>query len=211
MGAARMKPARLDADDLGDPAACELRERLRHRVRGLAERARVAEQRGDVLEHDAGLREVGDVADEALRRPGRPGNTMRAVGRRHISTLGSRHYPRRRVGVCGQELDLRKRAAMEQPDDRVRRARRVRRRRVRRGLGTLAFLAVAAAICRHRVLGGVKESGDDSRSVASQSTSRDHHTADSPAGPFKVTDGVNVRTGPGTSFPESRPSTWARK
>ena len=71
---------------------------------------------------------------------------------------------------------------------------------MRRGLGTLAFLAVAASIFAI-AYSAVSESGDDSRSVASQSTFATTTPPIPPAGPFKVTDGVNVRTGPGTSFP----------
>ena len=71
---------------------------------------------------------------------------------------------------------------------------------MRRGLGTLAFVAAAAAVFTI-AYSALSDSGDDRRSVASQSTFATTTPPIPPAGPFKVTDGVNVRTGPGTSFP----------
>ena len=59
-GAAQNEAARLDAGDLVDLHASP---GLHHLVDGAAERARIAEQRGDVAEHDAGLGIVGDRAD----------------------------------------------------------------------------------------------------------------------------------------------------
>src|SRR5215471_5166972 len=58
--AAQNKAARLDAGDLVDLHA---RPRLHQLVDGAAEGARIAEQRGDVAEDDAGLGIVGDAAD----------------------------------------------------------------------------------------------------------------------------------------------------
>ena len=50
--AAQDEAARFDARDLVDPHAGI---RLHHLVHGTAERARIAEQRGDVAEHDPWL------------------------------------------------------------------------------------------------------------------------------------------------------------
>ena len=55
--------ARLDPEDLGHAPAVEVvAERVDHEAIGLG----VAQQRRDVLEHDARTREVGDVADVLL-------------------------------------------------------------------------------------------------------------------------------------------------
>jgi hypothetical protein len=58
-GAAQNEAARLDAGDLVDFAAGPWLHQL---IDGLAEGARVAEQRGDVAEHDPGLGIVRDGA-----------------------------------------------------------------------------------------------------------------------------------------------------
>ena len=56
--------ARLHADHEVDLRAADL---LGHAVDHLAERVRLLEERGDVVEADARLREVGDLADEAAQ------------------------------------------------------------------------------------------------------------------------------------------------
>ena len=62
--AADDEAARLDAGDLVDLAAGP---RLHQFIHGAAERARIAEQRGDVAEHDAGLGIVRDRADRGTQ------------------------------------------------------------------------------------------------------------------------------------------------
>jgi hypothetical protein len=62
--AAEDEAARLDAGDLVDLHAGP---RLHQFVDGAAEGARVAEQRGDVAEHDAGLRVIRDRADRSAQ------------------------------------------------------------------------------------------------------------------------------------------------
>ena len=55
-----MKPARLRGHDQLDLEPARV---LGERAHGMVERPRVHEQRRDVLEDDAGLREVGHVTD----------------------------------------------------------------------------------------------------------------------------------------------------
>ena len=62
-GAAEDEAARLDARDLVDLAAGPGLHQL---VDGAAERPRIAEKRGDVAKHDAGLGIVRDAADRGL-------------------------------------------------------------------------------------------------------------------------------------------------
>src|SRR6185503_854453 len=63
-GGAEDEPAALDADDEIDPL---VPEREREAVDGGAEAGRVLHQRGDVVEEDAGLGEIGDVANLAFQ------------------------------------------------------------------------------------------------------------------------------------------------
>jgi hypothetical protein len=77
---------------------------------------------------------------------------------------------------------------------------RARRRRRRRTIGTLLFLAVAIGIfaAAYFVFVGTDDSSDRAAttSIAVTTTS-----VPKPAGPYRVTTGVNVRQGPGTTFP----------
>jgi uncharacterized protein YgiM (DUF1202 family) len=80
---------------------------------------------------------------------------------------------------------------------------RAHRRRVRRALGVLAFIVVAIvilAIAVMAVTGDGSSSGHANdvtpRAVTTVAAPRPDH----PAGPYKVTDGVNVRAGPGTNY-----------
>jgi hypothetical protein len=88
---------------------------------------------------------------------------------------------------------------MVQPDDGGRRRRRARRRRLRRVFGTLVFLAIGVGICALAYF-TFKGSDDDSAEPVSSTVLATTTPPIPPAGPFKVTDGVNVRKGPGTSF-----------
>jgi uncharacterized protein YgiM (DUF1202 family) len=76
----------------------------------------------------------------------------------------------------------------------------VRRRRWRRAIGVLAFAAVAVALgtLAFKELAG-PGSGRDAASPVGTSTTIVPTLP--PAGPYKVTDGLNVRTGPGRTFP----------
>jgi uncharacterized protein YgiM (DUF1202 family) len=78
--------------------------------------------------------------------------------------------------------------------------RRVRRRRWRRALGVLAFAIAAVAIgtLAFKELAGPGSGGD---AAAPEATSTTLVSTLPPAGPYKVTDGLNVRTGPGRTFP----------
>ena len=69
--------ARFDADDLGDRVPIERRASSSVAARNAVG---VAEQRRDVAEHDARLREVGDVADEGPERVGVHGPAARTAG-----------------------------------------------------------------------------------------------------------------------------------
>jgi uncharacterized protein YgiM (DUF1202 family) len=78
-------------------------------------------------------------------------------------------------------------------------ARRARRRRWRRALGVLAFSVAAVAIATFAFQ---QIAGPGSRhESAGSSPPTTVVTTLPPAGPYKVTDGLNVRTGPGRSFP----------
>jgi hypothetical protein len=77
---------------------------------------------------------------------------------------------------------------------------RARRRRRRRTIGTLLFLAVAIGVFAAAYFALF---ADDSSDRASTTTSSPVTTtaAPKPAGPYRVTTGVNIRQGPGTTFP----------
>src|SRR5450830_899761 len=93
--AADDEAARLDAGDLVDLHAGP---GLHHLVHGAAERARIAEQRGDVAKHNARLGIVGDVADrgfEIVFQCGRghgdfPFSTLPATASSFLISSGSR-------------------------------------------------------------------------------------------------------------------------
>jgi hypothetical protein len=77
---------------------------------------------------------------------------------------------------------------------------RARRRRRRRIIGTLLFLAVAVGVFAAAYFVLV---ADDSSDRADTATSAPVTTTTAPkaAGPYRVTTGVNIRQGPGTTFP----------
>jgi len=80
---------------------------------------------------------------------------------------------------------------------------RARRRRRRRAIGVVVFLLVALGIIGVAYF-AVADPGDDSSGradSAGSSTSPTTTTVVKPAGPYRVTTGVNVRQGPGTDFP----------
>jgi uncharacterized protein YraI len=78
---------------------------------------------------------------------------------------------------------------------------RARRRRRRRAIGTLLFVIVAVVIVVVAVL--ALSGGDDASDEAATTTAAAATTTTAPpfAGSYKVTTGVNVRQGPGTTFP----------
>jgi hypothetical protein len=82
------------------------------------------------------------------------------------------------------------------------RERRARRRRRRRMLGVLIFVLVAAGILgvAYLAVAGPDDSSDSS-DRASSTTSPSTTLVAPPAGPYRVTTGVNVRSGPGVNFP----------
>ena len=73
-------------------------------------------------------------------------------------------------------------------------------------LGVLVFLAVVIGLGVVVVM-ATTDSGDSDNTVAGDGgtgaagSTTTTTTLPPPAGPFKVTDGVNVRAGPGTTFP----------
>jgi hypothetical protein len=86
------------------------------------------------------------------------------------------------------------------PEAEARRRRRLWRRR-RRIVGSLVFVGVVVAlgvIVANAVGGG----DDDSKSADKSTSSSASTTTTLPlAGPYEVTDGINVRGGPGSTFP----------
>jgi hypothetical protein len=82
------------------------------------------------------------------------------------------------------------------------RQRRVRRRRRRRLIGVLIFTVVAVGILgvAYLAVAGPDDSEAD-RSGPTAVTGPSTTTVAKPAGPYRVTTGVNVRQGPGTNFP----------
>jgi hypothetical protein len=82
---------------------------------------------------------------------------------------------------------------------------RARRRRRRRVFGTAIFVLAAIGVFVAAYL-TVSGSGDSGRGRASDqavgtTAGPTTTTTPPPAGPFVLTDGVNVRTGPGTKYP----------
>jgi hypothetical protein len=80
---------------------------------------------------------------------------------------------------------------------------RTRRRRRRRLIGTLLFIVVAVAIVTFAAF--ALTGGDDASDEATTTTAGAATTTTAPpfAGSYKVTTGVNVRQGPGTTFATS--------
>jgi hypothetical protein len=83
-------------------------------------------------------------------------------------------------------------------DRQTRRSRRVRWHRRRRWIGFLVFTLVAAGVLglAYTTVSG----GDDPASVTATVLATTTPPVP-PAGPFAVTAGVNVRSGPGTTYP----------
>jgi hypothetical protein len=80
---------------------------------------------------------------------------------------------------------------------------RARRRRRRRQIGTLLFVLVAAGVLAgaYFALAGGDDSSGESTTTTSAASGSTTTTAPAFAGAYKVTTGVNVRQGAGTSFP----------
>jgi hypothetical protein len=86
---------------------------------------------------------------------------------------------------------------VDRPDAATLRARRRRRRRIRHAAGWLVFVLAAGGIlyAAWSAVGGTESNDDAGRAVSTTSST----TTPLPSvGPFKTTDGVNVRTGPST-------------
>lgn len=81
------------------------------------------------------------------------------------------------------------------------RERRARRRRRRRIIGTLLFLAVAGGILGVAYLAVAGDDSSDGSDASPSSTGPPTTTVPKVVGPYTVTTGVNVRTGPGLNFP----------
>jgi uncharacterized protein YraI len=81
----------------------------------------------------------------------------------------------------------------------------MRRRRLRRRIGVLIFLVVAGGVTVLAVnaLSGSDHTSKKSSAARTSTTVAPTTTAAPrpPAGPFRISDGVNVRTGPGTNYP----------
>jgi hypothetical protein len=77
---------------------------------------------------------------------------------------------------------------------------RARRRRRRRTIGALLFVAVAVGVFAAAYLVLVADDSSD-RAASTTSAPVTVTTAPKPAGPYRVTTGVNIRRGPGTTFP----------
>lgn len=119
-----------------------------------------------------------------------------------------------RCDACGEPLGDAERfcshcgAPLDAPSPAYRaRVKRRRWRRRRRLLGLVAFLAVVAvlAFVVVNVVGGDDDApdrevasgdGGDSQGTTGPTTT----TGPPPAGPYEVTDGLNIRAGPGSSF-----------
>jgi uncharacterized protein YraI len=80
------------------------------------------------------------------------------------------------------------------------RERRARRRRRRRILGALLFVAVAAGIIGVAYLAVAGPDDSDQADPSTASSGPTTTTVAKPAGPYRVTTGVNVRQGPGLEF-----------
>jgi hypothetical protein len=80
------------------------------------------------------------------------------------------------------------------------RERRARRRRRRRILGVLVFVAVAGGIIGVAYLAVAGPDDSDQADQSTTSSGPPTTTVAKPAGPYRVTTGVNVRQGPGLNF-----------
>jgi hypothetical protein len=81
------------------------------------------------------------------------------------------------------------------------RQRRARRRHRRRVVGVLVFLLVAAGVLAATYL-SLAGPDDSSKDATRPSTELTTTTTGPPvAGPYRVTTGVNIRQGPGTTYP----------
>jgi hypothetical protein len=78
---------------------------------------------------------------------------------------------------------------------------RARRRRHRRVLGTLLFFAVAIGVFAGAYFVLIDDDSPDRGAATATSAGVTSTTVHPPAGPYRVTTGVNVRQGPGTTFP----------
>ena len=78
---------------------------------------------------------------------------------------------------------------------------RARRRRRRRILGTLLFVAVAVGVFAAAYFVLVADDSSDRAASTDEPARVTVTTAPKPAGPYRVTTGVNIRQGPGTTFP----------
>ena len=86
------------------------------------------------------------------------------------------------------------------PAPRTARQVRARRRRRRRTIGTLLFVVVAVGVFAAAYFVLVADDSSD-RAASTTSAPVTVTTAPKPAGPYRVTTGVNIRQGPGTTFP----------
>jgi hypothetical protein len=93
-------------------------------------------------------------------------------------------------------------ALVEEPTPLNPRQLRARRRRRRRQLGTLLFLLAAAAILATAYFAVAGDDGGDDEASTTATTGATTTTVVQQVGPFAVTTGVNVRQGPGTSYPQ---------
>ena len=81
---------------------------------------------------------------------------------------------------------------------------RARRRRRRRRIGAAIFVIVAGAVLAtayFAIAGGGGDSPDESAGTSTTQPAATTTTALAFAGGYKVTTGVNIRQGPGTTFP----------
>jgi hypothetical protein len=81
------------------------------------------------------------------------------------------------------------------------RQRRARRRRRRRRIGTALFILVAVAILGAAYLAVSSDDSSDETTATTVPGLTTTTTEPKPFGPYSVTAGVNVRQGPGTSYP----------
>jgi hypothetical protein len=80
---------------------------------------------------------------------------------------------------------------------------RARRRRRRRVAGVVIFLAVACGVlgAAYLAMAGSDDSSSGSTRSSTAPAGATTTTVAKPAGPYRVTTGVNVRQGPGTNYP----------
>jgi hypothetical protein len=87
------------------------------------------------------------------------------------------------------------------PPPRTARQLRARRRRRRRAIGTLVFIAVAIGIFAAAYFVFIGDDSSDRDAATATTAGVTTTSVPKPAGPYRVTTGVNVRQGPGTNFP----------